>query len=46
MTGLVHDSPVSSLVLLVLLRHILFSLERQDVADSQTLRHSELLCQR
>ena len=38
MTGLVHDSPVSSLVLPVLLRPILSSLERQDVAASQTLR--------
>jgi len=35
---MVHDTPVSSLVLPVLLRPILSSLERQDVAASQTLR--------
>jgi programmed cell death protein 10 len=35
---MVHDTPVSSLVLPVLIRPILSNLERQDVAASQTLR--------
>ena len=38
MTGLVHDSPVSSLVLPVLVRPVLSGLERQDQGASQTLR--------
>jgi len=38
MTGLVHESPVASLVLPVLLRPILSGLERQDQGASQTLR--------
>ena len=38
MTGLVHESPVSSLVLPVLMRPILSGLERQDQGASQTLR--------
>ena len=38
MTGQVLDSPVASLVLPVLMRPILSTLERQDMAASQTLR--------
>ena len=38
MTGLVHDSSVSSLVLPVLVRPVLSGLERQDQGASQTLR--------
>ena len=38
MTGLVHESPVSSLVLPVVMRPILSGLERQDQGASQTLR--------
>ena len=38
MTGLVQDSPVSGLVLPVLLRPILSGLERQEGPATQTLR--------